>query len=70
MLTLNLLDDPMVHPIVAEALVDRLVQEEVWAQTLWPEGVPCLTPHILENLGDWRDNVLAAVRGKLARLSQ
>jgi len=27
---------------VDREVIDRLIQEEIWAQTLWPEGEPTL----------------------------
>jgi hypothetical protein len=46
-LSQKLLMDP-----VLDLLVDRLVQEEIWAQTIWPDDEAVCTEGILLLLGD------------------
>lgn len=64
MLLLNVLDLPQVHRVVLPALAERLAQEEIWAQTIWPEGEEVLTDHILSNAG----SMLTELEGERDRL--
>ena len=49
---------------VGSKLADRLIQEEIWAQTVWPEGEPVLSTLLSEVVGDpaLLAKVLEAVR--------
>ena len=41
-------DVPLDMPLIRR-IVERLIQEEIWAQTVWPPGEMCLTV-VLESL--------------------
>lgn len=51
---LNLFDDGfgVRERIVMPALAARIAEEEVWAQTLWPDGEPVLTEVIFRHLNE------------------
>lgn len=50
-ITINIVTEPRVYAQLITSLADRLCQEEIWSQTVWPEEEPELTEEIVRTLG-------------------
>lgn len=51
-INISIVAAPRVYAQVITLLVDRLVQEEAWSQTVWPENEAALTEQIVASLGE------------------
>ena len=46
--------DDVIRKVILPAMAERMLAEEVWAQTVWPEGEPYLSDHLYEAVRSYK----------------
>jgi hypothetical protein len=65
MLMQDITTDEVIRKVILPAMAERMLAEEVWAQTVWPEGEPYLSDSLYEAVRSYKVDLYKLYKEKV-----